>query len=223
MTRSEFAILCMALLVTACDNTEDRYIPLGAELRHEYRIELTINGESRQQKQIIASLGPRKIGGREVYPRRSAGGLSYYLLENAGGIYTTRDPGVDGSLLLPSPITLNRIWQSPTSVYILDNRHETFAGGESFISVGEPVIFNHTITSMDDEVRVPAGSYQDCLRIESRGSVAVEARTSGIEQILVRQTDWYARGIGLVKRVREETTVPARLHGTLVQELVSAR
>jgi hypothetical protein len=58
------------------------------------------------------------------------------------------------------------------------------------------------------------------MRIEGTGSVTVKARTRGIDHIFIEQKEWYAQGVGLVKRIRTEKSIPEKYKGELIQELI---
>lgn len=214
-------VLAAGLLAAACSSDHNHYILPGQERLREYDVRLAINGKYIPQKIILSERGAVRSYGRVIYPGVSADGTTYYLYQTDRGVYTTRDPQQDGVLLLPAVPEPGRRWQSPTRIHILDNRHETFAGGDTFISVHDSIVFEHVIRRLDAVVSVPAGRFASCLEIQSTARVPVEARTSGIEAIVIEQSEWYAPGTGLIKRIRIESTVPSRIEGTLVQELTA--
>lgn len=220
---SALPVLLISLCLNGCDQTSDAYLPLGDDRTREYAVQLIINQTTRQQKIIVSDNPSIHIKDQLFFPKTSANGIIHYFYQDKQGIFSTRDPEKNGVFLMPTTPEPGYRWQSPTEIYLLNNRHETFAGDETFISVEESIILNHSIINLDDVVQVPAGKFNRCLKIESSGSVAVEARTSGIEQIIIHQTEWYAHGTGLIKRIREESTVPDKIYSKLVQELAVVR
>ena len=58
------------------------------------------------------------------------------------------------------------------------------------------------------------------MRIDSEASVTVIERTRGIDQILIKQSEWYAKGVGLIKRSRNEISVPDKYDAKQVIELL---
>jgi hypothetical protein len=69
-------------------------------------------------------------------------------------------------------------------------------------------------------VKTGAGSFRDCVRVETR-SVTTRRPIAGVAQkILYRYVDWYAPGIGLVKSIVEVDEAPRPVRNV---ELVSFR
>lgn len=215
------AVLLASTLSFGCDTHPGGYIVLGEARVLEYDVRLEVNEEVSQQKIIFSDRRSTVVNGRRYYPGISASGKTYYRYLTDAGVYSTRDPDEEGVLLMPAAPEPGQQWQSPTRIHILDNRHETFAGGDTFISVDKSLVIDHIVQRLDAVVSVPAGRYDHCLEIHSTATVPVEARTSGIESIVIEQTEWYAPGTGLVKRIRTESTVPSKIRGSLVQELAA--
>ncbi|MDX1519073.1 MAG: hypothetical protein R3318_03045, partial [Gammaproteobacteria bacterium] len=82
-----------------------------------------------------------------------------------------------------------------------------------------------TIESMRDTVKVPAGTFRNCMRIRTEGKAFVDAGNYvGNTVVGVDETSWYAPGVGLVKTVRKETTTKKALdYGEIILELEAFR
>jgi hypothetical protein len=208
------------IFAAGCGPVGEDYIPLGTGHRWEYVIEERVNDKHEILKSLVANLKHQKIDGIEYYPRRNANGETYYINKSVQGIFVSPNPGHPGKIILGFPIQTGTSWQTETGIEILQRRHESFSGGESFISLDHKIMLDFHIASMDDPVEVPAGRFPHCMRIEGTGSVTVEARTRGIDHIIVEQREWYAKGIGLVKRIRTETGVPGKYKGEQILELI---
>lgn len=218
-----FFLFIIPVNVSSCGQAGQDYFPLGNNYRWEYVIEEKVNDQREVLKSVGADLKPVTIEGIEYYPRRYANGKTYYFQKSEAGISVSADPGQPGKIILGFPFRTGTAWQTETRVDILHRRHESFSGGESFISLDDKIILDFRIAGMDDTVGVPAGQYSHCMRIEGSGSVKVDARTRGIDHIRIEETEWYAKGVGLVRRKRTETSVPEKYRGELVQELVSVK
>lgn len=212
--------LILAVLLGGCQPSPQDYFPLGERLYREYVIEEQINNEKHVLKSMVSGLEPRAVEGITYYPQRFASGETWYFRKKPEGIFVTPEPGRDEQVILGYPLEPGTRWQTQTRLDILHRRHESFSGGESFISPEQKIYLDFRITGVDDTVKVPAGRFTHCLRVDGAGTVKVEARTRGIDSIRVEQTDWYAKGEGLVKRIRTEKSIPEKYSGTLVQELV---
>jgi hypothetical protein len=73
---------------------------------------------------------------------------------------------------------------------------------------------NYQIEAVDDHVTTPAGPHTGCLRVKGVGSVRVHADpASGWRDMPLTTTEWYCKGIGLVKVQRDEPAQSAFLTG----------
>lgn len=218
-----YFLFLVPVCLGGCGQPGQEYFPLGEKYRQDFVIEETVNNQREILKSVYENLEPVTVGAATYYPRRYADGKLYYFKKSEAGISVSAEPGHPGKMILGFPLQTGTSWQSETSVDILHRRHESFTGGESFISLDDKTMLDFRIVAMDDVVKVPAGRYTGCMRIEGTGSVKVEARTRGIDHILIKETEWYAQGIGLVRRTRTETSVPEKYKGKLVQELVATK
>ena len=216
-------IITCLITATGCGQSAPDYFPLGNELEWEYSIQQIVNNEKSELKLIIANLQGKEIDDILYYPRKSASGHIYYFHKTPEAIYHSDEPGSPDAIVLKYPLEQGVKWRSGSGIYILERRHESFAGGESFISLDGTIFLDYVIKSLNESVEVPAGRFANCVRIEASGSVHVNARTRGVDHIVVEQTDWYAPDVGLVKSIRKEFTVPDKINGEMVQELVSIK
>ncbi len=224
MNRMRLLVIVLVWLA-GCGQASQDYFPLGGgdNLLREYVIAEQVNNEKHLLKSIVTDLKPRTIAGMAYYPQRYANGEVYYFWKSTEGIIVSPEPGQPGIIILGYPLEVGTSWQTETRIDVLHRRHESFSGGESFISLDQKIVLDFHIVSLDDTVKVPAGRFYHCLRIDGTRTVKVEARTRGIDHIFIEQTDWYARGIGLVKRTRTEKSIPEKYKGTLTEELVAIK
>lgn len=215
-----FFLFTFPYCLGGCHHTNQDYFPLGNNYRWEYVIEKKVDDKREVLKSLVANLKRQTIEGIEYYPRRNANGETYYFKKSGKGIFVSPAPGRPEKIILGFPVQAGTSWQTETAIEILQRRHESFSGGESFISPDHKIMLDLHIASMDDIVEVPAGQFSHCMRIEGTGSVTVEARTRGIEHILIEQREWYAQGVGLVKQIRTEISVPEKYKGIQIQELI---
>lgn len=222
MNRMTLLVIMLAWF-SGCGQASQEYFPLGENIRWEYVIEEQVNDEKKILKSIVTGLKSRTIEGLTYYPLIYASGEIYYFRKSTDGIIVTPKPGQPGNIILGFPLEVGTDWKTETQLGILHHRHESFSGGESFISLGQDIILDFHIAGLDETVDVPAGKFFNCMRIDGIGTVKVEARTRGLDHILIEQTDWYARGTGLVKRIRTEASIPEKYRGTHTQELVAIK
>ena len=196
------------VLLAGCSQPNDDYFPLGETIKWEYQYKKDLGNNHHEGKSIIAQLPSIKTDNTIYFPFRYAHGETVYYSETETGIQRSPDREQNGNLFLKKPFELNTSWKRETNIELLNSRHESFSGGESFISQGEKIFLESKIVSLDETITVPAGSFSEVMRIDSNASVAVIERTRGIDQILIKQTEWYAKGVGLIKRSRNEISVP---------------
>ena len=77
------------------------------------------------------------------------------------------------------------------------------------------------VAGLDAAVSVPAGNFKNCLKISGFGETNVDVGNYiGRTVITVQVERWYAKGVGLIKSVRKETTTADAINlGTLTLEL----
>ena len=207
-------------MLIGCSEPSSEYFPLGEKIKWEYRIQKQLSNDQSVGKSIVAQLTSIQADGINYFPYRYANGETLYYSKNKTGILFSSKPDQNGQLLLKYPLELNVNWKSDTRIGLLNSRHESFSGGESFISQEEEIVLENQIVSFDETITVPAGLFSNSMRIESTASVTVKERTRGIERVLIEQTQWYARGVGLVKRIRKESSVPDKYKAEQVTELI---
>jgi len=166
------------------DELSEAYFPLKEGMRWEYN---GISDQGATKKLLITNLAPREVKGAKVTPRKwELGGTTFIELmkKDDSGIYRyAEQPGENAppSLITPIechlkfPIAQGNSWNMVTKV------------GNSTLSV------SLTIESVSDEVKVPAGTFQDCLKIKQVGENDAGTSVMGYE--------WYAPKAGVVKSI----------------------
>jgi hypothetical protein len=110
-------------------------------------------------------------------------------------------------LVYVEPMTAGRTWESDSTTTVA--------------VPGTRVVTKATVESDDDTVEVPAGRFERCARIVSRGEARIETET-GPATVAVETRLWYAPGVGVVKIERNETTDREDLRGSsLTYKLLS--
>jgi hypothetical protein len=164
------------------DEMSESYFPLKEGMRWEYRV---MSAGGAPQKLIITNLAPRKVNGTEVTPRKwELDGVTFFQLmkKDDTGIYRYAEQAGDKappSIITPIechlkfPLTMGDSWKMTTKV------------GDSTLNL------TLTIESVSDEVKVPAGTFQDCIEVKQMGGNEAGAEVMGYE--------WYAPKVGVVK------------------------
>jgi hypothetical protein len=165
-----------------CDELSESYFPLKEGRRWEYNV---ISDQGATKKLLITNLAPREVSGTKVTPRKwELGGATFIELmkKDETGIYRyaeQKGENAPPSLITPIechlkfPITEGSSWNMAVKL------------GNSTVNV------SLTIESLSDEVKVPAGTFKDCVKIKQVGKNDAGTAVMGYE--------WYAPKVGVVK------------------------
>jgi hypothetical protein len=188
MTGIVAALLLTIFLFTPghgrCDELSESYFPLKAGMRLEYTVTST---QGQTQKLVITNLAPREVNGVKVTPRQwELGGSTFFELmkQDGTGVYRYAEQVSE---------TAPPILVTPIECHL----KFPIAQGDSWDMVtkvaNSPLTVNLAIESVSDEVRVPAGTFKDCLKIKQMGENKAGTAVLGYE--------WYAPKVGIVKSI----------------------
>lgn len=224
-------VFCLFFLLSACSKTPEGtgYFPLQKGLSYTYKVttEYTDGKESRltgeypgekfESQLTIDNLGEKSVAGKSYYVRRTSSGIDYYLNSDNEGIYreavrTMLDfkPLLDMEkrFVIKRPFEVGTEWRissKPTMLMRLRPDKQR-AGTES------PTPMIYRIEEMNTTVSVPAGTFENCIKVYGQGSLRVYGKASAINGerklpmsvVPMSVEEWYAEGVGLVKQVRYE-------------------
>ena len=151
-------------------------------MRWEYTVTST---QGQTQKLLITNLAPREVNGVKVTPRKwELGGSTFFELmkQDDTGVYRYAEQTSETAppimvtpieCHLKFPIAQGNAWDMVTKV------------------ANNTLTVSQTIESVSDEVRVPAGTFKDCLKIKQVGENKAGTDIMGYE--------WYAPKVGIVK------------------------
>ncbi len=213
--------LLLWLLACASPPEDTEYFPThpGYEWRYDLSRLIPNVPEPLSQKAIVRSLTVETIDNTPHYPLLYANGKKYFLIKSDDGLIRKR-PGEDtGEIVLGKPLAVGTRWTSPSALFVFNLPQKP--GGNRDGLDGD-LSLEHTITSLNETVNVPAGSFHHCMRVDARGFMDLPKRLMlGIKTIKVEQTKWYAPGVGLIKQTRKEYALPHLYPGELTQVLTA--
>lgn len=222
-----YLILISIFLLSCSLERGTSYFPLAEGLQWHYQVTKITREGVRQQKYIYISLADREVEEQIVSVRRSVNGSLFYYRETEDGLLyvgkeiqtgISREFFRDEHLILRYPLEKGAQWQDNTQTRLLVK-----AGPLQIteFKIKAEVSLEILIEVIDDTVSVPTGIFHNCIKIIKQGSEFIDAGNYiGRTIVRVKETSWYAPGVGLVKSVREETTESQALDkGQLIIEL----
>jgi len=228
---SVFALLLAALgalagIAPAAFAAEvDRHFPTTPGRWWYYATQIKIRDEPRQQRLFIANVA---YDGRTLLQRRQGVWDHLYAIDEQAVAHQAylnrtgdgREAREAPAVLLPLPPTPGTAWQFTSRLRLIESR--TFSAEDRLSGRLLPVDLNASIAAIDDVVQVPAGRFEDCVRVEATGVALVSADRGNLEvEVRVTQIEWYAPDVGLVKSTRlEATDSPFLRNGEYLQELL---
>jgi len=186
----------------------ESYFPLTDQSQWNYRVQDLVRNLTYQTKvrvygrQYVDAVRREGIAVEERYSNFGFGGP--FVLEEQEPIVYFRENGYLNRVLLtyqagkivaasgsgdrqylPEILTHGASWDSNT---------EAFRVGD----LGFKVSFRHAVAVERETVNVPAGSFADCIRVDTSSTEGPDSGYRPGEELKFYYADWYAPGVGLV-------------------------
>ena len=234
LSREQLFVLCSPFLAAAfmagCSSSSSSYFPLEHSRWWYYEIIETILDERRDSRYVVVNSGKGVLDSRDVFLQSAQITSLDYLRYKGDGVerIASRRPGMTGivrevstRVVLPDTLEPGRKWRVSTTLGLIESR--TFARTDRVVVRRYPVEIEKTIVANDASVRVEAGYFDDCIRVESEGRAVISTdRGNSQASVLVRVTEWYAKDVGLVRLKRVESAdSPFLKTGTQTWELAA--
>jgi hypothetical protein len=208
------------------------YFPLEAGHRWTYDVSTEWENNTISHEQQVMSTGGEQAlpGGGPAWTRRSDSGVDYWLRSDASGVFRVAskhdnqaEPELDAAsaprYVLKLPLAVGTSWQASTTAYLL-KRNAEFP--PEIRHSHKPVAMTYRIAALGDKVSTRAGDFSDCIRVQGQAMMRLFADpVVGFKDMPLLTTEWYCKGVGLVKLERQEPTDNATFlqGGKLVMEL----
>lgn len=224
------AAAVLALLAGCKEPPGSSLFPLEEGRRWTYRLSSEWENDTRERETVVLSnLGrDSALESGSAWHRRSDTGLDYWLRADATGIYRVAaksdvdaEPKPDPAprFVLKAPIAVGTSWQTTTTTYLM-RRNSEFPPEIRHAHPSVPVVW--TIEALDDRVEVPAGRFEQCVRVKGLALLRLFADpVNGFKDMPLTTQEWYCPGVGLVKVERREPANSTFLTGgTMTMELM---
>jgi len=224
--------LAAALALAGCGDGRPAGSLFPLEPGHRWTYDLRTEWENDRLEhatRVITTEGEARVDDAPAWRRRSADGVDWYLRVDDSGVYRVASksdldaeprPDAQRRYVLKAPIAVGTSWQHATTAYLLHRR----ADFPPEIRHTHPAVtMQYAIESLDDAVTTRAGRFERCVRVRGRAVLKLFADpVAGWRDLPLTTTEWYCRGPGLVKLVREEPAHSTFLAGgTLTMELTA--
>jgi hypothetical protein len=232
MRAATIPLLAAVLLAAGCSEPSQpaSLFPLEPGRRWVYDVRTDWENQVvEHETRTLTTEGEASVDGKPAWRRRSADGVDWYLRVDDSGVFRVASksdldeeprPDPQPRYVLKAPIAMGTNWQSTTTAYLLRRRQEF----PPEIRHTHPTIpMTYVIESLDDVVESRAGRFERCVRVRGQAVLKLFADpVVGWRDMPISTTEWYCRGPGLVKVVREEPANSTFLvGGTLTLDLMS--
>ena len=225
--RPVLTALVLASLAACSGHVDDSYFPLhpGGHWHYQLKTEVADPPVDAQLDLSVDRLV--QMDGVDTWVRRSNSGVEYYLQQKKEGLsriasrldveeQATLDP--QPQIVLPEPLKVGAEWTAPTVPYIL-RRMAEFPRELKYRS---HATMHYAVVALDETVEVPAGSFSHCVKVRGDASLRlyVDPAKGFADQPLIT-TEWYCKGVGLVRFDRDESVQSAFLSGGSVSYVLT--
>jgi hypothetical protein len=229
--RRLLAMAAAALGLSACSGPPASlsYFPLEAGHRWVYdQFSEWENNTLDHEAVVLSTQGEESLeSGGKAWRRRSETGVDYWLRSDDTGIYrvgTKTDieeaPALDKTprYVLKMPLAVGTTWQASTTTYLMRRSNEF---PPEIRHTHKPVIMTYRIEAVGEKLTTRAGAFADCIRVQGTAVLKLFADpVVGFKDMPITSTEWYCKGVGLVKVLRAEPAQSTFLTGgTMTLEL----
>lgn len=213
---ARFSTLVVALSLAGCSaSPEPVWFPLNTGSSWEYAVTTDTDGVVKRDTQTVRVIGSGQFKGKPTFTRRSELKSNVgveYLLQVSGDAITRIAQRTDlqdipvadetPRTVMKLPLQLGGTWMATTVAYAVLRKTEF----PRELKFGKILQMVYTVEAMDEKVDVPAGVFEHCARVEGRADLTIYADpVSGFRKTPIATTEWYCKGVGLVKLVRVES------------------
>ena len=219
---AKIIIACALVFTASCSGPDNSVFPLQEGIWWQYSIKRFIRGEPHVQKIVESALPAVKIKGEKLIPKKRPDGRVEYFQRNSEGVFKIDPETGTREVIIREPAELGVNWSVDSKILYLKVTG-AFESTYNRKIKNETIPIDYEITAIDETVEVAAGKFRNCIRVEGKGSIYGGGGSlkefMAIDTINIEITEWYAPGVGLVKRQRKEYTHPLEFENIYSIEL----
>lgn len=213
-----------AALLAACGSPPgEDYFPTPVGARWDYVLRTEISNPPVEDALRLSVDRKVQLEGVDHLVRRSASGVEYFLREtDFGWVRSATRTDVEEEWqkdesprqVFPRQPGLGVEWEAWTVPFVLTRNAEY---PRELRYHKHRAIMRFRIEAMDQSVEVPAGKFSGCLRVKGIATIKLftDPNLGFADQPLI-QTEWYCKGVGLVRFDRDEPVNSTYTFGGLV-------
>lgn len=189
------------MFFVSCNSTDNPYYPLKENLEWNYLVSRNYFGEEVSWKMTVTNMPKRELNGKTVTPQKvTVNGiiLFNFYVEDQSGIYSIAQQTFNS----PEPVITKPDYLLHFPIEIGSTYEEK--GKTQALTTNIPIKVLFKVESNKETVTVPAGTFENCLKIRGVGDSIQNHGILGKAKIHAEYLVWYAPGIGLIKAVITE-------------------
>lgn len=202
------------LLVSACSNNEGHeYFPLQEGAYWRYKMNYRTMDGRWDTFFAYENYPSYRNDEHTIFVRKTLDGREYHYTINDDGIMVQNYEITEGMqtriesnqhYVFKFPLEVGQSWNDKSYSQVLI---KTGPPQKTVFRINANIPVNVTVESMNESVTVPAGTFNNCIKINLKGSGFHDAGNYvGHTIVSIDEERWYAPGVGLVKSIRREKT-----------------
>lgn len=215
-----FSFLISSLLLSSACTEKDRsiYFPLANRMIWQYNVTMEYTRRSIESKLILENIGSKIINGNSVFTKRDHAGNNTYFFQTKNFILKNStnpsleetDKNKESYFVLPLDIKKGDKWRLQSRPYVMEHAMQyevALQTSTPAVKLSKPLYIDYQLISLDEKIKVPAGTFKHCAKIVGLGSCKMAAsggNFSGSIDVNIEHTNWYCPGVGLTKTIRKE-------------------
>ena len=189
---------------TSFGDSRQSYFSITEGMQREYRQIIINSGVQTTGKVTTKTLKERNLNGINVIPidykLESGGWISFIAFNNEGGyFYANQTMMQESPVIIKEPRYFIKYPIAKGTKWIINS-------STTRLKQGVPIQMNYEIESLEDTVTVPAGTFNNCMKIRAIGSAKKDIGGSRIADVKKEHVIWYASGIGFIKEMVNESS-----------------
>ncbi|MBW6458458.1 MAG: hypothetical protein K0B52_04765 [FCB group bacterium] len=190
-------ICVLGILISACGVKPADYYPLQEGYVWTYNL-----GDASKLR-TVENFAVRAIDKKKVIPQKvdERGRTSFsFVVQEKNGVFEYA--------VQPAGSTAPRVLDTPRCILKYPVRGGTTWQEEASLGVlleSVPYTMTYTIEKKKETLTVPAGTFENCIKVSGSGLVEKDRGVLGALKVMVSHEIWYAPKVGMVRSIRKES------------------